>query len=80
MDLQQRNDIIHEGSLKIEDTGGSLKLMTWLFKLLFKILQYEYSIDIFSEDDWQVMNYNSIQRRNKFFVAELPNRNLINCA
>lgn len=58
MDLQQRNDIIHEGSLKIENTGESLKLMTRLFnsvtKLLFKILQYEGSIDIFPEDDWQV--------------------------
>lgn len=58
MDLQQRNDIIHEGSLKIEDTGESLKLMTRLFnsvtKLLFKILQYDGSIDIFPEDDWQV--------------------------
>lgn len=58
MDLQQRNDIIHEGSLKMEDTGESLKLMTRLFnsvtKLLFKILQYEGSIDIFPEDDWQV--------------------------
>ena len=58
MDLQQRNDIIHEGSLKIEDTGESLKLMTRLFnsvtKLLFRILQYDGSIDIFPEDDWQV--------------------------
>ena len=58
MDLQQRNDIIHESSLKIENTGESLKLMTRLFnsvtKLLFKILQYEGSIDIFPEDDWQV--------------------------
>ncbi len=58
-DLEHRNDIVHEGCLKIEDTGEGLRLMTRVFNsvtsLLFKIFQYEDSLDLFPEDEWQVV-------------------------
>lgn len=58
-DLKHRNDIIHEGKLKIKDTGEQLKLMTRIFnavtQLLFAILQYKGTVNYVPENNWQVI-------------------------
>lgn len=58
-DLKHRNDIMHEGKLKIKGTGEQLKLMTRIFnavtQLLFAILQYKGTVNYVPENNWQVI-------------------------
>ena len=57
-DLNHRNDVVHEGRLKQQDTGEALMLMSRIFnavtRLLFAIFGYQGSIDFFPEDKWKV--------------------------